>query len=106
MSQRMMSQFVERKSVDTMSEDDRGMVRLNSATGTHAGDWLMVIPSPTLGLQLRAQEFRVSALYRLGKTIYGREQAPVWPVASTVTLMGIILWVVLPEGRGSLVTAT
>ena len=41
----------------------------------HAGDWLQVIPSPALGLQLRAGEFRTSVLYRLGEPLFRSDGA-------------------------------
>ena len=44
--------------------------RLASLGLPHSGDWLFVIPCPTLGLRLRGTEFRVAALYRLGMPVF------------------------------------
>ena len=38
-----------------------------------AGDWLNVVPSQVLGLQLRGQEFRIAVLYRLGAPVFSSE---------------------------------
>jgi hypothetical protein len=43
---------------------------LNSLSLPHAGDWLNVVPTPALGLSLNTQEFRASAMYRLGLHIF------------------------------------
>ena len=43
---------------------------LQSVQLEHAGAWLHVIPSASLGLQLRQQEFRVAVLYRLGMPVF------------------------------------
>ena len=51
----------------------RDTARLNSLTLSHSGDWLNVVPSPALGLQLRGQEFRTSVLYRLGAPVFSSE---------------------------------
>ena len=42
----------------------REMARLTSLGLPHAGDWLNVLPSPTLGLHMRPSEFVVSVKYR------------------------------------------
>ena len=52
------------------AETVRDKARLASVELPHAGDWLYVVPSPALGLQLRPPEFRVSVLYRLGMPIF------------------------------------
>ena len=36
----------------------------------HAGDWLHVVPSPALGLQVRDAEFRTAVLYRIGEPLF------------------------------------
>ena len=51
--------------------DQREIARLRCLGNKHAGDWLTVVPSPSLGLNLRAQEFCVSLKYRLGCPIFG-----------------------------------
>ena len=53
----------------------RDKARLLSVQLPHAGDWLNVIPSSSLGLQLRAPEFRASVLYRLGMPIFPSDGA-------------------------------
>ena len=52
------------------AEGMRDKVRLGSLGLPHAGDWINVIPSPSLGLQLRSSEFRTAALYRLGLPVF------------------------------------
>ena len=52
------------------AETPREKARLLSVQLPHAGDWLQVIPSPTLGLQLRAAELRTAVLYRLGEPLF------------------------------------
>ena len=54
-------------------ESVRDKARLNSLTLPHAGDWLQVVPCPALGLQLKAQELRISCLYRLGAPVFPGE---------------------------------
>ena len=49
---------------------DRDKARLGALGLSHAGDWLNVTPSPSLGLNLRPQEFRIATLYRLGAPIF------------------------------------
>ena len=76
MSQKSLSQSMDKKSLSLLREacaDVRDKARLNTVMGPHAGDWLHVVPSPSLGLQLRAQEFRVSVLYRLGEPVFDKE---------------------------------
>ena len=46
------------------------MARLLSVGLPHAGDWLNVIPSPTLGLHMKSPEFVISVKYRLGVPVY------------------------------------
>ena len=54
----------------TRAATPRDSARLNSVQLAHAGDWLLVVPCPSLGLQLRPLEFRVSVLYRLGMPVF------------------------------------
>jgi hypothetical protein len=42
-----------------------------SSSFRHAGDWLNVVPSASLGLHIHDQEFRISLGYWLGVPIYG-----------------------------------
>ena len=51
----------------------RDKARLNSLGLPHAGDWLHVVPSPSLGLHLKPQDFRFGVLYRLGAPLYMNE---------------------------------
>ena len=46
---------------------------MSSLSLKHAGDWLQVVPSPPLGLLLRAPEFKSAVLYRLGVPVFQRE---------------------------------
>ena len=48
----------------------REKARLLSSCLPKAGNWLNAIPSKSLGLHLSSREFRVSAKYRLGMTIF------------------------------------
>ena len=48
----------------------RDKTRLTSLSLPHAGDWINVTPSTTLGLHVRPQEFRYLVLYRLGAPVY------------------------------------
>ena len=76
MSQKMISLEIDKKLkislVQSLSEK-RDKARLASLGLPHAGDWLNVIPSPILGLHVRAQEFRYSVLYRLGAPVYSSD---------------------------------
>jgi hypothetical protein len=51
----------------------RDKARMGSLGLPHTGDWLNVVPSPTLGLHLRPSEFRYSVLYRLGAPLFQSE---------------------------------
>ena len=51
----------------------RDKARMSSLGIKHAGDWLNVVPNPSLGLLLRAQEFRSAVMYRLGVPMFQRE---------------------------------
>ena len=53
-----------------MTTITREKARLQSLQLPHAGDWLFVVPSPVLGLQLRGPEFRTAVLYRLGEPLF------------------------------------
>ena len=48
--------------------DAREIARFASVSlpGSHAGDWLTTVPSPSLGLLLKPQEFIAALRYRLG----------------------------------------
>ena len=48
----------------------REVARLGSLGLPHAGAWLNVVPSPTLGLHFHPREFIVSVMYRLGMKIF------------------------------------
>ena len=50
--------------------DVREIARLSSLGLPHSGDWLNVMPSPTLGLHMRPAEFIVSVKYRLGVPVF------------------------------------
>ena len=50
----------------------RESARLLSLGLPHAGDWLTVVPSPSLGLHLRPMEFVTVVKYRLGCFLYTR----------------------------------
>ena len=54
----------------SLAESPRDQARLHSVSLPHAGDFLLVVPSPSLGLQLRPAEFRTAVLYRLGMPIF------------------------------------
>ena len=51
----------------------RELARINCLGLAHAGDWLNVVPSPSLGPHLQVLEFTVVVKYRLGMKIYDRE---------------------------------
>ena len=53
--------------------DDRSRALILSTSLPHAGVWLQVIPSSTLGLHLADREFRVSLQYWLGLRMFGEE---------------------------------
>ena len=73
-TQKMLSTKIDshKKSVFLSSlEKDRDKARMGALGLSHSGDWLYVIPSPSLGLNLRPQEFRLACLYRLGAQVFG-----------------------------------
>ena len=51
----------------------RESARMRCLSNKHAGYWLTVVPSPSLGLVLRGPEFTTALKYRLGCTIYQSE---------------------------------
>ena len=51
----------------------RDMARLTCLALPHAGDWINVVPSPSLGLHLRSPEWIISAKYRLGCPVFTAE---------------------------------
>ena len=61
---------VKRKLLGLTAQSTRDLARLQSVSLPHAGDWLTVVPSPSLGLNLRPAEFRTVCLYRLGMPIF------------------------------------
>ena len=63
------------KSLHEKATTPRESARLLSMQLPHAGDWLSVIPSPALGLNLRGGEFRTSVLYRLGEPLFKSDGA-------------------------------
>ena len=61
--------------LDDMTEhgEHRELARMRCLGNPRSGDWLTVVPSPSLGLHLRGQEFTIALRYRLGVPVYGRE---------------------------------
>ena len=58
--------------------DTRSRALVLSSSLPHAGDWLNVVPSASLGLHVHDQEFRYSLRYWLGVPLYGNAyQCPV-----------------------------
>ena len=51
----------------------REIARIASLGLPRAGSWLSVVPSPALGLHLRAAEFIPVVRYRLGLPIYAKD---------------------------------
>ena len=73
LSQKAISLKVDIKSQECLLsslDNVRDKARLSSLGIKHAGDWLNVVPCPTLGLQLRPTEFRTASLYRLGMPVF------------------------------------
>ena len=54
-------------------EQEREVARIKCLGLAHAGDWLNVVPSPSMGLHLRPLEFTMVMRYRLGMDIYAKE---------------------------------
>ena len=61
--------------LNSISEEGeaRETARMASLGLPHSGSWLSVVPSPALGLHLRAAEFTAALRYRLGIPIYTSE---------------------------------
>ena len=57
----------------TEEGEAREIARMASLGLPHAGSWLSVVPSPSLGLHLRAAEFIPVLKYRLGIPVYSSE---------------------------------
>ena len=75
-SQKEVSKWIEDRRYEGLlvtAESARDKAHLNSVALPHAGDWLQVVPSAALGLQLRTPEFRTSVLYRLGMPVFRTE---------------------------------
>ena len=53
----------------------REVARLRCLGNPRAGDWLTVVPSPSLGLNLRSKEFTMALKYRLGCPLYSSESS-------------------------------
>ena len=59
--------------VISSASDPRSSALVLSTVLPHAGDWLSVIPSSTLGVNLYDHEYRPCLQYWLGVPIYGEE---------------------------------
>ena len=78
LGQKRASSKIDLKNKILLSERVKGegcetdIARLNSVSieGSHAGDWLTVVPSPGLGLRLQPPEFVVALRHRLGHPIF------------------------------------
>ena len=51
------------------STDSTESARLKEVSQTHASDWLEALPSPSLGLKLENQQFRIACALRLGAKV-------------------------------------
>ena len=60
-------------SLKSLHNQPRDHARLQSLQVNHAGDWLNVVPCPSLGLHMKQFEFRAAVLYRLGAPVYAEE---------------------------------
>ena len=60
--------------LDTSTTTRQRALTLSSAL-QHAGDWLNVLPSPTLGLHLHSNEFRLCLRYWLGLPLFAVSSA-------------------------------
>ena len=67
-TQHSLSQEIDSHSFKDLLESAniRNKARLNSLSLPHAGDWLDVIPSPALNLNLNTRSFAAAVCYRLG----------------------------------------
>ena len=78
-TQKMLTLRVNQFSQSLLIEDfsqqasQREIARLRCLGNKHAGLWLTVVASPSLGLNLRSQEFTVALKYRLGCPVYSSE---------------------------------
>ena len=83
--QRMLSHTIDKAShadLLSMAPDTRSKALALFSAIRHAGDWLNAVPSRTLGLHLRDQEFRLCLQYWLGLTISaGGTLCPICQVA-------------------------
>ena len=59
--------------LQAIADSMRDKARLGSVGLPHAGDWLNVVPCPSLGLQLRPSEFKTAVLYRLGLPVFDKD---------------------------------
>ena len=76
--QRDLSRTIDRHSQEKLlaeSSDQRTEARLRSLTLPHAGDFLEVTPSQSLGLAMHPQDFRFAVQYRLGLPVYNTDSA-------------------------------
>ena len=81
LNQRKVSLKIDLKNKQLLSEYVQGegcgreIARMNSLSipGSHAGDWLTVVPSPGLGLRLQPAEFVVALRHRLGHPIFSSD---------------------------------
>ena len=53
--------------------DQREVARVKCLGNPRSADWLTVVPSSSLGLLLRGQEFTMALRYRLGVPVYSKE---------------------------------
>ena len=56
--------------LEELLSESRERARLGALGLPHAGDFLFAVPSPTLGLHMRGEEFRLAVCYRLGIKVY------------------------------------
>ena len=84
----------------------REIARMASLGLPRAGSWLSVVPSPALGLHLRASEIIPIVKYRLGLPIYIQKMAIALPAQSQVIVWVITLLVATVLRTGSRGTTT
>jgi hypothetical protein len=75
-TQKSLSRCVDESSLFRLMEATTGIrhkALISSVQLSHTGDFLNVVPSAQLGLQLRAIEFRLACQYRLGLAVYPQE---------------------------------
>ena len=70
-----LNQLHHRLLLDDLANDggQREQARMRCLGNKRSGDWLTVVPSASLGLLLRGQEFTMALKYRLGIPVYSRE---------------------------------